>query len=101
MGEDQRRHQRLGVALDMRVRGVDVAGLSFDEATLSNDVSRGGCSFHLTREVALGAQMELEIYRRPSPRRPPTPFLTEGVVLRIVKLGNDEYTVSVEFTGPQ
>ena len=100
-GEDLRRHHRMGVALEMRVRGMGRDGLPFDESTLSSDVSRGGCSFELNLEVDPAAQLELEIYRRSSPRRPPIPFLTTGAVLRVIKLETDDWKVCVQFTGPQ
>ena len=101
MGEDQRRYHRLGVALEMRVRGNDHQGHPFEEATSSDDVSRGGCSFHLSHEVAMGSELELEILRRPVPRAAPTPFLTKGVVLRVIQVEPDQYNIGIRFTGPQ
>ncbi len=101
MGEENRRHHRLGVALEMQVRGKDCYGEPFDEATSSDDVSRGGCSFDTTHEVELGAELDLEILRRFAARRPPTPFLTTGVAVRVVAQQQDQYRVSVRFTGPQ
>ena len=92
----------MGVALEMRVRGMGRDGLPFDEATLSSDVSRGGCSFELTQEVELDAQLELEITRRTAARRsPPPPFFTTGAVLRAIKLEPAGWRICVQFTGPQ
>ena len=100
MGQDQRRQHRLGVELEMRVSGTDRYGLPFEETTSSDDVSRGGCSFHASHEVNTGSELELEILRPGVGRRAPTPFLTKGVVLRAINTGPDQYKVSVEFTGP-
>jgi PilZ domain-containing protein len=100
VGDDQRYHHRLGVALEMRIRGTDSQGFPFDEATSSEDVSRGGCCFHASHEVQLGATMELEILRRCASRRSPAPFLTTGVVVRIVPLQPERFKVCIQFTGP-
>ena len=100
MGENNRHQHRLGVELEMRVSGTDQDGLPFEEATSSDDVSRGGCSFHTSHEVNIGSELELEILRPGVGRRPPTPFLTKGVVLRAIHTGPDQYTVGVQFTGP-
>ena len=101
MGLEQRRHHRLGVALEMQVHGADHSGLTFEEATSSDDVSRHGCSFHSSHRLDVGAELELEILRRSAGRRPPTPFLTQGVVLRVAEEADGQYLVSVTFTGPQ
>jgi len=100
VSQQQRRHHRLGVALEMRVRGKDRMGISFEETTESDDVSRGGCSFHSSHEVETGAELELEILRRFVAHTPPTPFLTTGAVLRVVPLEQERFEVSVRFTGP-
>jgi len=100
MGDDSRRQHRLGVELEMRVSGTDCSGLHFEEATSSDDVSRGGCSFHTSHELKIGSELELEILRPAVGRRPPTPFLTKGVVLRAIDTGAGQYTVGVQFTGP-
>ncbi len=101
MGEQGRRQRRIGVALDVRIKGVDRFGLSFEEKVVSDNVSRGGCSFQLSNEVAIGAELEVEIHRHPAGRRPATPFLTTGEVMRMDNSGEDQYIVGVRFTGPQ
>ncbi len=100
MGEDNRRQHRLGVELEMRVSGTDRSGARFEEVTSSDDVSRGGCSFHTSHELKIGSELELEILSPGVGRRPPTPFLTTGVVLRAVNNGLGQYTVGIQFTGP-
>ncbi len=101
MGEESRRQRRIGVALEVRISGVDRFGLPFEETTVSDNVSRGGCSFQLSHEVAIGAELEVEIHRNPVGRRAGTPFLTTGEVLRMVPAGENQYNVGVRFTGPQ
>jgi len=101
MGDDHRWQRRVGVALEMYVRGMDRHGMLFEEATSSGDVSRGGCSFHTSHELDIGSELELEILRPAAGRRPPTPFLTKGVVVRAVKAEGDQYNIGVQFSGPR
>ena len=63
MGEDQRRQHRIGVALDIGISGTNRHGIAFEEMTQSNDVSRGGCSFYSAHEIAVGAELDVEIIR--------------------------------------
>ena len=101
MGEDQRRQHRIAVALEVRVRGADRYGLPFEETTVSSDVSRGGCSIQISHEVDTGSELEIEILRRTVGRRGLIPFLTTGVVVRTIKGEPDQYTLAIQFTGPQ
>lgn len=100
MGEESRRHRRIGVTLEVRIRGVDRYGFPFEEATVSANVSRGGCSFQTAHEIEIGSELEIEIHRNPVGRRVWSPFLTSGVVLRAAKAGEDQYNIGVRFTGP-
>ena len=100
MGLDDRRQHRIAVALEVRIRGTDRAGLPFEETTFSDNISRGGCSVEVPRELDLGAELEIEILRRIPGRREPSPFLTQGVVVRSVPAGEDQYTIGIHFTGP-
>jgi hypothetical protein len=98
--EEQRRHHRLGVALEMRVRGKDLLGMPFEETTESGDVSRSGCSFHSSHEMETGSELELEFLRRFVAHTQPAPFFTRGEVVRVIPLDPDRYDVRVHFTGP-
>ena len=101
MGEENRRQRRLAVALEVRIRGTDRAGLSFEETTFCDNISRGGCSVEVSRELDLGAELEVEILRRIPGRRESSPFLTRGVVMRSDPSGEHQYTIGIHFTGPQ
>ena len=100
MGVEVRRQHRLAVALEVRIRGTDRAGLPFEDTTFSSNISRGGCSLEISRELDLGAELEIEILRR-IPGREPILFLTQGVVLRSAPVGEGHYTTGIHFTGPQ
>ena len=110
MGVEQRRRNRLAVALEVRIGGTDRAGLAFEESVLTTNISRGGCSVELSRELDLGAEVEIEIFRRVPGTAGVRPFLTRGVVLRAAPATpadatglsmNDLYAVGIRFTGPQ
>ena len=109
MGVEHRRQNRLAVALEVRIRGADRAGISFEESVFSHDISRGGCSLELSRELETGADLEVEILRRVPGPAGTSPFVTQGVVLRAVPASgpdrttppaNDLYAVAIQFTGP-
>ena len=99
LSHEQRRQHRIGVALEIFLRGADKNGVSFEEVTHSNDVSRGGCSFHTTRELAVGAELDIEIIRHITGSQ--STFQTRGVVLRIAPDQPDGFAVGVRFIGPQ
>jgi hypothetical protein len=96
--DESRRQHRIGVALDVRIRGKDRHGQPFEEMTHSDDVSRGGCSFHTTHELAVGAEVEIEIFRHVPGS---APFATKGMVLRVTAAEPRQFSVGVRFTGPQ
>jgi hypothetical protein len=103
MGADHRRQHRIAVALEVRIRGVDRAGLAFEETIHSDNISRGGCSLDVSRELDLGAELDIEILRRVPGRRDPVSFLTRGVVVRSAPTGpagEDRYLIGIQFTGP-
>jgi len=102
MGAEHRRQHRIAVALEVRIRGVDRAGLPFEEVIHSDNISRGGCSLEVSRELDLGAELDIEILRH-LPGRAGLIFLTRGVVVRSVPAGpagEDRYLIGIQFTGP-
>jgi len=103
MGADHRRQHRIAVALEVRIRGVDRVGLSFEEVIHSDNVSRGGCSVEIPRELNVGAELDIEILRH-LPGRAGLIFLTRGIVVRSAPAGppgEDHYLIGIQFTGPQ
>jgi hypothetical protein len=99
VGEEQRRQHRIGVALEVLIRGANRFGIRFEESTHSNDVSRGGCSFYTAHEVAVGAELDIEIVRHITGSQ--SSFLTRGLVLRAKQEAPDRMLVAVRFIGPQ
>ena len=107
MGVEHRRQHRLTVALEVRIWGTDRAGITFEETVFSHDISRGGCSLEISRELEAGAELEVEILRHVPGPAGANPFETQGVVVRCAPAagpdgtsGNDLYAVAIQFTGP-
>ncbi|HWP85148.1 MAG TPA: PilZ domain-containing protein [Terriglobia bacterium] len=99
MAEQQRRQHRIGVALDVFISGHNRHGLPFEEMTHSNDVSRGGCSFYTSHEIAEGAELNIEILRHLTGSQ--SSFQTRGQVVRTRQEAPEQFFVAVRFVGPQ
>ena len=54
-------HRRVEVGLPMIVRGTDRHGIRFEDVTHCFNVSRTGASFATTRELDMGAKLEVVI----------------------------------------
>ena len=102
-GREKRQNRRMGVALKVRIHGVNPAGAPFAASTSSSDVSRGGCSFVLSQPVNVGSELDLIIDPRRDPRpqggREREPFITQAVVVRVTEQRPGKYAVGVQFTG--
>ncbi len=101
MDNEQRRQHRIGVSLEVRIRGKNVGGTEFTESTQSTDVSRGGCSFPCTHDVPVGSEMDIEIYRRNTGSFGQAPFLTRGQVMRQYTTDDGAKMIGIRFIGPQ
>jgi len=74
--EDKRSQRRVEAAIPIQVRGLDAAGLEYDDFTTALEVSRRGLSFLTKRNLALFATLTVTIPGR-GPMRPsegPTDF---------------------------
>ena len=100
MGIDQRKQARLSVSMQALIKGTDRLGIPFDEASSSENISRGGLAFLTKRELEPGAELDIVIPRPPIGPREQAPFFTTGKIIRIFPQG-DEFRIAVEFTGPQ
>ncbi|HKC12961.1 MAG TPA: PilZ domain-containing protein [Vicinamibacteria bacterium] len=65
-GGERRQSIRMGLALPMRVQGFEADGSTWEEATTTDDISEGGCSFPVSRRVELGQVLLLFL---PFPKR--------------------------------
>ena len=90
--------RRITVRLPMRVRGTDRAGIHFEELTASENLCRTGAAFCTTRQLDVGADLEITI---PLPKSD-SDFATRGRVVHVEPgRGQHEQIVGVEFTGPR
>jgi hypothetical protein len=99
--ENKRSQRRVEAAIPIQVRGLDVAGVEYDDSTTALEVSRRGLSFLTRHELALFAPLTVVIPGR-GPMRPedgPSDFFAEAAVVRSVKEDEEFYCVAVRFMG--
>ena len=99
--QDKRSQRRVEAAIPIQVRGVDAAGMEYDDATTALEVSRRGLSFLTKHELPVFAMLTIVIPGR-GPVRPeegPTDFFTEATVVRSFKEDEEFYRVGVRFMG--
>jgi len=58
---ERRKNLRLGLAIPVRVQGFNADGTTWEEFSTTEDVSAGGTSFPLSREVLLGQILHLSL----------------------------------------
>ncbi len=98
---NKRSQHRVETTIPIQVRGVDTAGLEFDDSTNAVEVSRRGLSFLTKRELAIFAVLTVTIPGR-GPMRPgegASDFFTEATVVRSVKENEEHFRVGVRFMG--
>ena len=99
----QRAERRIAVHLPMKVSGRDRRGYTFEEATASENLCRGGAAFLMRFDVDPGADLEITIpSTHYASRRSDSDFATHG---RVVHVGEQrdhgERLVGVQFIGPR
>ena len=99
----QRAERRIAVHLPMKVSGRDRRGHSFEEATSSENLCRGGAAFLARFEVDPGADLEISIPSSHYPsRRSEADFRTHGRVVHVGEQRDDGgRLVGVQFIGPR
>lgn len=102
-----RKERRIRVRLPVEVRGIDRSGVRFNERTESTDLCRQGAAFVLSRDLELGADLDILIpLARPAGRAPARAtaeatsgdFATQARV-RHVRSVQDGSVIGVEFIG--
>jgi hypothetical protein len=97
---ERRREKRVQVRLPVEIRGTDRNGARFDETTTSENLCRGGVAFTLSRELELGAMLDISIPLPRGSQRGETDFATRGEVRHVYFAGSSRI-VGVAFTGPR
>ena len=88
-GQSGRLQRRIEVGLAMHIRGKESDGSAFDDVVHSGNVSRTGASFATTRQLEVGAELEVTIPRRPGEHAEDADFVTRARVVRVIP-GSDE-----------
>jgi c-di-GMP-binding flagellar brake protein YcgR len=97
---ERRREKRVQVRLPVEIRGTDRSGKQFDERTTSENLCRGGVAFTLSRELDLGANLEINIPLPRAGQKGETDFATRGEVRHVYTTENGRI-FGVAFTGPR
>ena len=97
-----RSQRRVEAAVPVRVRGVDIHGIEFEESTTAVEVSRRGFSFLTQRELTPSANLTVLIPGR-GPARPAeegaSDFFAEARVIRTAPEGKHLRRVAARFMG--
>ena len=94
---ERRRHPRKEIAIEVRVLGNDDNGKSFEEVTLSGDITSVGCSLLLSCKLAAGSELELEFRRRLPGKQEPVLYPFRGIVVRAAPINDSQYIVGIQF----
>ena len=88
--KDHRSIRRFNIELPMWIKGVDIQGIPFEEATTSFNISSKGAYFMLKREI--GEEGELQLQATVSlPRRIRGQlYIKKGTVLRVENCDHGE-----------
>ena len=96
---ERRREKRVQVHLPVEIRGTDRSGAQFNEVTTSENLCRGGVAFTLSRELDLGAMLEISIPLPRGGKQGQNDFATRGQVRHVSRAGK-ALVFGVAFTGP-
>ena len=97
---ERRREKRVQVRLPVEIRGTDHNGARFEETTTSENLCRGGVAFTLSRELDLGAMLDISIPLPRGGKQGENDFATRGQVRHVSRSGNG-LVFGVAFTGPR
>jgi hypothetical protein len=94
------REKRRGLRLQVAVRGRDADGRSFDEESLTRNVSGGGLCFESRRFLPLGTRLELRI-TLPRPLRHHfsgrSSYAVRALVCRVEPVPGEGFRVGARF----
>ena len=97
----KRSQQRIAPPVRLRIRGVDVYGLEFEEFATALEVSRRGFSFLTPRDLAISSTLTVVIPGR-GPLRPSegtSDFFAEATVIRTSHMNKPLHRVAARFRG--
>ena len=96
MGIEDRRHERIDIAIQVRVSGRDRDGRPIEESTLSGDISLSGCSVLLAQDLDAGTELALK-FLLPVPGQEPRVLAFRGTVMRSEAMNEAQYIAGIQF----
>lgn len=97
MGIEQRRHERIDIAIEVRVSGTGKDGQPIEESTLSGDISLSGCSVLLSQELEAGLELNLKFLHRTPGAEEPRVLEFRASVVRSKPMNQEQYIVGMQF----
>ena len=97
MGIEDRRHERIEVAIQVRVSGRDQDGRLIEESTLSGDISLSGCAVLLARYLDGGTELDLRFLCPVREGQEPRVLSFRGAVVRSTPMNEAQYIVGIQF----
>ena len=97
MGIEQRRHERIDIAIEVRVSGTDKGGQPIEESTLSGDISLSGCSVLLSQELEGGVELNLKFLHRTPGVEEPRILSFRAAVVRSIPMNQEQFIVGMRF----
>jgi hypothetical protein len=96
MGIEDRRHERIEIAIEVRVSGRNKDGRLIEESTLSGDISLSGCAVLLPYALDGGTDLDLQ-FSLPVPGQEPRAVRLRGSVVRSTPMNEAQFIVGIQF----
>jgi c-di-GMP-binding flagellar brake protein YcgR len=97
MGIERRRHERIDIAIEVRVRGRGKDGRPIEESTLSGNISSSGCALLLAHALDPGSELDLRFLCPAAEGRQPQVLAFRGSVVRSAPINQAQHIVGVQF----
>jgi c-di-GMP-binding flagellar brake protein YcgR len=96
MGIERRRHERIDIAIEVRVSGRDKDGRLIQESTLSGNISLSGCAVLLAHHLDAGSELDLK-FLCPVSGKEPRVLAFRGSVVRSAPINEAQYIIGIQF----
>jgi hypothetical protein len=97
MGIDRRQHERIEIAIEVRVCGHSKEGSTIEEITLSGNISMSGCAVLLACDLVPGSVLDLEFRFPKTGEQEPRVFTFRGEVVRSTRVNAAQFIAGMRF----